>query len=75
MFKKEELDLLLDRSDLTWASQKKMMEAKDLEEGNRKKKMKMDAAKGTVVNNANSIFRVIDTEGVANSLPSMKGDC
>jgi hypothetical protein len=48
VFKPEELELLLDRSDLTWKAQKKLMEAKEKEEGSRKKKARLDAKKKTI---------------------------
>lgn len=71
VFKPEELDLLLDRSDLTWSKQRQLMEEKDREEGNRKKKAKLDSVSKKSVPVKTSIFKIIDTEGAANSLPSV----
>ena len=70
VFKPEELDLLLDRSDLTWNIQKKLMEEK--EEGSKRKRSRLEPSKPTIVKNANSIFKVIDTEGDGPSLPSVR---
>lgn len=51
------------------------MEEREREEGNKRKRMRVEEAKkDTVVKNVNSIFRVIDTEGMANSLPSVKDE-
>jgi hypothetical protein len=75
VFKPEELDLLLDRTDLTWNNQKKLMEEKDKEEGSKNKRARKENGlipTPTVVKNKNSIFRVVDTEGMANSLPSVR---
>jgi hypothetical protein len=77
VFKPEELDLLLDRSDLTWKAQKQLMDERDKEEGSRKKRAKLSAAasasKDKVIKNKSSIFKVIDTEGLdANQLPSVR---
>jgi hypothetical protein len=72
VFKPHELDLLLDRSDLTWNAQKKLMEEREREEGSRKKRARLETPKPTDVENATSLFKVIDTEGLANSLPSVK---
>ncbi len=75
VFKPEELDLLLDRSDLTWKAQKELMDEREKEEGSRKKRAKLSAtaSKDSVVKNKNSIFKVIDTEGLdANQLPSVR---
>ena len=71
VFKPEELDLLLDRSDLTWSKQREMMEEKDREEGNRKKKAKIDSDSKKSLPVKTSIFKVINTEGVTHGLPSV----
>jgi hypothetical protein len=51
------------------------MEEKDKEEGSKKKRARKENGlipTPTVVKNKNSIFRVVDTEGMANSLPSVR---
>jgi hypothetical protein len=53
------------------------MEEKDKEEGSKKKRARKEnglipTPTPTVVKNKNSIFRVVDTEGMANSLPSVR---
>lgn len=60
----EELDLLLDRSDLTW---------KDI--GERTKKVKRDKnQKGKSQVNTEGLFKVVDTEGLPPGLSSIKED-
>lgn len=62
VFKKEELDLLLDRRELTWAKLKKEEIAKEAGDIKRKSsKVKTD-----------SIFKVIDTEGIPTGLQSVR---
>ena len=78
IFTKKELDMLLDRSDLTW---KKISEKQIEEEIERKKTKQTENFGYSPMTNGNDVssgsakhFKVIDTEGMPTGLQSVKED-
>ena len=78
IFSKAELDMLLDRSDLTW---EKIAEKQKQEEIEKNKKKQKENFGYTAITNGHNVsservnhFRVIDTEGLPKGLQSIKED-